>query len=45
MTDIDKSTQTVTTIQKVTNEEVVWKRLGLSQGPNRLPLLPKMRQL
>lgn len=48
MTDTDKmmqSTQTVTTTQKYVNEEVVWKRLSLSQGPNRLPLLSKMKQL
>lgn len=48
MIDIDnmmQSTQTVTTTQKDMNEEVVWKRLSLSQGPNSLPLLSKMRQL
>lgn len=38
-------TQTVTTTQQDMNEEVVWKRLSLSQGPNRLRLLYKMRQL
>lgn len=41
MIDIDKRrqpTQTVTTTQKDTTEEVVWKRLSLSQG-HRLPLL------
>lgn len=46
--DIDKMmqfTQTVTTTQQDMNEEVVWKRLSLSQGPNRLRLLYKMRQL
>lgn len=48
MTDIDKmmqATQTVTTCQQDMNEEVVWKRLSLSQAPNRLPVLFKMRQL
>lgn len=48
MTDTDKilqSTQAVTTTWKDMTEEVVWKRLGLSQGPNRLPLLPQMRLL
>lgn len=47
MIDIDKRiqpTQTVTTTQKDMTEEVVRKRLSLSQG-HRLPLLSKIRQL